>query len=372
MDEFFVKDFQFQDWFPNYSGRFQDFTEIEAEIKVKQMPNWWTDAEEWGDPWFLGKKEKGGTTIRRDVLKAVIDHINKKGGRAWAYVQAQGSEYYNLKEKGIHKLMIGDVWVHQLPRPSDRIFPLYFMDEKLAKYQCDAWAEIVKEFGFVGIQWDSIKTPNDLPGRLWQQKEGWIKGAYNYLLEAHGHLQRHGLLQAFNDINGNFRINIEANKNLFPGVLAFPYQECWEANTEDKFYDFVTKSNVRGAVLTAYPGSVMFGCCAQTPAGYVDIPVDQIANICKEDGVCKICGDPKKQYKTCPKTESGGIMTQVDLLTARLQRATLNKPPIRYLVLGDGARYIPEEYFPNTKELDEKARETVAGFNKKYEISSTI
>jgi glycosyl hydrolase family 66 len=67
---FGIKEFQFYDWFATYSKP--------------------TNGPSWPDPF---KRER---QIYRETIQTYIDEIHRRGGRAWASVQAVGADEADL------------------------------------------------------------------------------------------------------------------------------------------------------------------------------------------------------------------------------------------------------------------------------------
>lgn len=311
-----VRDVQFYDWFPNYSGIFQAF----AATKVSPLdPAWFRTLPAWQDCWF------GQRTIRADVLRAAVQIVRDNGSRPWAYVQSQTSEFFDLAGAGTPnmplgadptsvdaktfdpaclKLSKGDARPHvdvgkvfleaddviaKLYAPSDcgsagpptwkcnpatapcpddptrqcpatdpktvRILPGYFLNAALARYQCYAWGEVVQQLGFVGIHWDTVITICD--------KTAQARGAVAFVRAAQPLLWKtFKLRQTFNDVMLDF--GVTSDPSLFgpdpdAAVLYFPYSELWEADEVDKYEKLVQKYAFQGAVVNMYPGGKL-GC----------------------------------------------------------------------------------------------------------------
>jgi hypothetical protein len=83
-----VRDVQFYDWFPNYSGIFQAFAATKFVSPLD--PSWFRTLDSWKDCWH------GERTIRADLLRAAVKIVRDNGSRPWAYVQSQTSEFLDL------------------------------------------------------------------------------------------------------------------------------------------------------------------------------------------------------------------------------------------------------------------------------------
>jgi hypothetical protein len=99
MTVYHVTDVQFFDWFPNYSGIYQNFPEksIGGGKLTKQLlrrPNWWTSDALYPEPLFLNRQ------INPVLLKKAIALVKELGGVAYAYVSSQISEFGNLVNTG--------------------------------------------------------------------------------------------------------------------------------------------------------------------------------------------------------------------------------------------------------------------------------
>ena len=139
-----VKEFQFYDWFTDYSTPYPE------------------SALNWKDPYFHTKP------IWKKIIKEYIDEIHRNGGRAWAYVLAVGSQSRDLhRHNGIYRLLDASgnwLWHEQK-------IPLYFANEELAEKQVSVWAEAVKALGFDGIR-----------GILWSKAEASMKSQVSWIL----------------------------------------------------------------------------------------------------------------------------------------------------------------------------------------------
>lgn len=361
MDTYHVTDVQFYDWFPNYSGVYQAF-DNQTSPGIKAFPDWWK-GESWKEAWF------GQRTIIAGTLRKAVALVAHKGGRPWAYVQAQGSEFFNLAGPpwgctDVHSLSDAGWSVATLdpqvvsrsstsdpdkppfpvfdtrfdPNPvlaklqgpattagsgtwlcqtgGTRVVPTYFLNSALGAYQCNAWVEIVKSFGFAGIHWDTMKTPPDAAS-----SPAWQAGALDFLHEAGAILSRSNLLQTFNDINLSF--GVTGKSQLFgPGaLLQFQYSEVWSSLDEQAYYAV----GMPGGVIANYPGGAN-GCCQP----------------------------PESQCKPCPEH-----MTQEQLAEMRYKTGICHG--LRYVLVGCGVLQTSQsksflgrlinEYFPVVTEM---------------------
>jgi hypothetical protein len=331
MDDLNVRDFQFYDWFDNYSGKYQTFTNKVPPGKAAAR-DWWR-LTSWTDPWFSSR------IVRRDTLMAAIQRVRRRGGRAWAYVQAAGSEYWNLAGQPDQDVSCGDRLdpdvgdnrpysvdtIGQLCKLSgeggwyikkgpNRSFPTYFLNAALATYQVDAWLTPLTDLGFNGVHWDTLG-----PEALDKGAEAY--GVSAFLVQAGSLLAAHGLPQTMNQLDANWW-----DESLFArGVLAFPYAEVWYPEAESLFYARAP----RGGVIANYPGSSRNGCCCVAP------------------GDCGACTS-QRQYAHCPYN-----WTQEDILEARWQMAWNHN--LRYLLVGNGLERLIGEYFPETTGLSKSS-----------------
>jgi len=213
------------------------------------------------------------------IVQAYVDHIRKRGGRSWLYVQSVGADEPNLP--GYTKANY-DHYVSGVATP---LLYCYVPDEKWAQRMCDIWAPFALYMKFDGIHWDSLGYCNNAFGNG-AVFTGFL-GATRNLLE------RHGLLQTFNFVDG-FGWNPQL---VHDNVIEFPYWEVWTLPVcEDQFFK----------EMEAFSGG--------------------------QKGVfaCYTYGDrelAKNRYNKC--VHSG----------------------CRYLVFGDGNRMLYSEYFPNNVEM---------------------
>jgi hypothetical protein len=332
MDDLNVRDVQFYDWFDNYAGKYQLFTNKVPPGKAASS-SWWLRAT-WTDPWFSSR------TVRRDTLLAAIQQVRRRGGRAWSYIQVAGSEYWNLAGQPDGNVPCGDRLDPQVGdnRPysvdavgklckligtggwfrkqgSNRSFPAYFMNAALATYQVDAWLPVISDLGFNGVHWDTL-------GSIAVDKTAEAEGVSAFLLQAGKLLAVHGLPQTMNQIDTNWW-----NESLFnQGVLAFPYSEVWSPEAESLFY----AKSPRGGVIANYPGSSRNGCCCAAP------------------GNCSTTCMPRRLFTNCPYN-----WTQEQVLETRWQAAWDHQ--VRYLVVGNGFERLIDEYFPETTGLSKSS-----------------
>ncbi len=196
-DSFGVREFQFYDWFADYSTP--------------------TSGTTWVDP-FKRKNE-----ICLATILAYIDEVHRRHGRAWAYVQAVGAEEDNLAnaDKGIHPLIDArGEW-----RRHEGRFPTYFLNEGWAGRMVTVWAGAAARLGFDGIHWDSL-------GPIAGDYGAESAGTGEFLRAARRALDGYGLRQTFNFVDLAWW-----DADLIDGgIVEFPYAEVWSRKTETKFY----------------------------------------------------------------------------------------------------------------------------------------
>ena len=388
MDELGVTDVQFYDWFPNYSGRYQAFQKVSGRTKgvldrvPTAQPAWWkTASASWQDPWNFGT-EYSRTIVAKD-LAAAVAAVRSKGGRAWAYVQSQGSEFYNLagealecgdsaagpetptwasasgvlnpqtvstrpggptsppehwdKDWQIFKIKeeVGGDWRWKCQGDAPgRVIPSYFLNGALAAYQCSAWAEPVRAFNFSGIHWDTMITP---PAGA--TAPAWRDGAKAFVETSAACLAKQGLLQTFNDISLKFGVTVDSDNFGSEGSLMFPYSEIWTHTEEEAFYAGIDPG--AGAVIAHYPGTSKNGCCSIAKRLSCAAPLRKCAEGCECSQTCD--GD---SYANCPLAQGSVYWTQEDLVYARYKEALCKGA--RYLIVGNGKERLITAYFPDT------------------------
>lgn len=323
-DEVGIRDVQFYDFFDNYAGKNQDYGKDDPRGKAP-FPEWWK-AWSWTDPWDSQTKIHSGT------VKAATSRVKLRGGKSWAYLQAVGSEHWDLGKPGSHQCGNGynpgsaqaasatgtdgvmrlcnssGLWTIQ--ESPTRVFPAYFMNGALAEYQVAAWVDIVKELGFDGIHWDTL-------GVKAKDYAAESRGVNEFLRVAGKLLKQHGLLQTMNMVDTHWWDN-----SLFPDVLHFPYAEIWSPFHEGLFYQRIRGNSY--SVIANYPGTEMNGCCCTTATD---------CHLCAKYG--------EKKYARCPNN-----YTQQELLEIRWVAAA--RKGARYAVVGNGLNRLVTEFFPWT------------------------
>lgn len=210
VEDYNIKEFQFYDWFVDYS------TPLEGV--------------QWKDPYFRCRD------ILLSTIKIYIEEIHRRGGRAWAYVQAAGSENPNLSDRrrNIRRVLTADGKEYS---HADR-FPVYLLSKELAHYQIEVWADAVASLGFDGIHWDTL-------GTLIADKEFEKQGVQAFIKASSELLERKGLKQTLNFIDLNWWDQSIAH------YVSFPYAEIW-TKTLEEFFTEMNKSDSLG-VMVSYP-----------------------------------------------------------------------------------------------------------------------
>ena len=274
---FGIKEFQFYDWFATYSKP--------------------TNGPPWPDPF---KRER---QIYLETIQTYIDEIHRRGGRAWASVQAVGAEEADLADPsaGIYPLLDrdGKQYRHspEVPR-----FWAYFLNEAWAERMTGVWASAVKELGFDGIHWDTL-------GPKAGDYAAEVNGTHAFLRRAKRNLAALGLSQTLNFVDlAWWDPGLAAN-----GLVAFPYAEVWSMTSEKSYYAAMNDPALAGiwGVMAFYP------------------------TVDKPDG-----------------------WTDSEVMLARWAEALKHR--LRYLILGDDERRLIGPYFPDATPLSpsEKAKMT--------------
>mmetsp|Transcript_96579 Transcript_96579/g.249719 ORF Transcript_96579/g.249719 Transcript_96579/m.249719 type:complete len:432 (+) Transcript_96579:566-1861(+) len=234
----------------------------------------------------------------RKTIRTYTDEIASLGGRSWLYVQAMAAD------PGDHSAVEGAMVVGQHIVDGKPLLDIVVPTTNWALRIARKWASFAKKQGFSGIHWDTLgdlggnevlKTHVDLPG--------FLRAALPVLLEQ-------GLSQTMNFVDG---FGWDLSLLEAPKLFAFPYWEVWTVpKNEDKFFNEVTPDG--GGVFVCYPGKTAIHT-----------------------------GESQNQHAI--------MMKPVDLLIARWVKA--KKAGNTYLAIGDGARRIQTEYFPDTAALTE-------------------
>ncbi len=263
-----IREFIFYDWFADYS------TPVCGEA--------------WTDPVFRFRP------ISRATLETAIRAVHRRGGRAWAYVQAVAAEPSEPEapERGIRRLRdAGGAEVWHPAGPSAR-FPVYEPCAAWGRRMADRWAPEVRRLGFDGIHWDTL-------GRLSGEAAAEEAGIRAFLRAAGPVLRRHGLAQ-----NLNFVDLMAWDARLAASECAFPYAEIWSRGALERWFAAMEAPPLRGrwGVVAVYP---------------------------------EVAADPAEPV--------------VRRLARRREEAARHR--LRCLVVGDGARRTRREYWPDTVPL---------------------
>ena len=266
--EFGVREFQFYDWFADYSTP--------------------TRGDQWTDPYFRR------SPISRRSLEVGIDEIHRRGGRAWAYVQAVAAEETDLEIRNgdVRKLVGADgKWYWHAPGKHPR-FPTYLANAAWAEVQVGRWARPAKALGFDGLHWDTL-------GHIAGDVGAETAGIHAFLRTARPLLEREGMRQTMNFVDLAWW-----DRAVAIGQVEFPYVEAWSQRTADCYY------------------------------AEMDSP-DMIAT----RGVMAMY----------PTTAVPPNVNSADLI--RVRHEACEKHRLSYLIVGDGARRMKNEYWPDTVAL---------------------
>ena len=267
----------------------------EYDVREFMFYDWCADyshpvaGEQWTDPFFHRHP------ISRHTIQISIDEIHRQGGRAWAYVQAIGAEERNLEDpkRDIWKLRDGKGdWYWHPPGVKNPRFPTYFANAAWARLMADRWARPVKQLGFDGIHWDTL-------GRIAGDSGAEIAGMHAFIKTAHRLLQKEGLRQTLNMVDLAWW-----DRDLVRHDLEFAYAETWSQKVTEQYFaemDRPDMADVRG-VLAMYPSTAL-------PTGTTEAEV-----------VCARHAEARRHHLT-------------------------------YLIVGDGARRMKAEYWPETVRL---------------------
>jgi hypothetical protein len=135
--------------------------------------------------------------------------------------------------------------------------------------------------------------------------------ALQFLTRSNTILQRVGLLQTFNDINGAFNIYNQ---------VEFLYREIWNPDAEKLYYNVIDLMGAPNTVIAMYPGTTKFGC----PSKY------------------------------CPQV-NGKNISQEELIMLRWNAAKAHHA--RYLIMGNGQDRLVTEYFPGSIEMTDDLKQ---------------
>ncbi len=271
----------------------------EFGIREFMLYDWFADystparGEGWKDAFF------GSHEISRETIRVTIDEIHRHGGRAWAYVQAVGAEEPDLEDPAADLWRMRSASGEPCRHPTDRParFPVYFPNAAWARLMVGRWAPSIRAFGFDGIHWDTL-------GPLAGDPSAEAAGVRAFLRTARDLLAAQGLRQTLNFVELHWW-----DPALIRETCEFPYAEIWFTGTEQRLYEAMAHPALNGArgVMAMYPK-------ADRPAGWSD----------------------------------------TDLLLARAAEA--RKHNLVYVAVGDGARRLNHEYWPDTAPLNEEER----------------
>lgn len=254
--------------------------------------SWPPVAEQW-------RAVVSGRPVLSAVLRAYIDEIGAVGGRAWLYVQAMASSPGDLALEADAAIagaeIVGKKLVNGKPL-LDVIRP----SAGWAKLVAPRWASFARRLGFAGIHWDSLEGVA-VAERSPAPSSG-LEGFPSFLRAARPLLAAEGLGQSANFVDGaDWQPSLWTDK-----IIAFPYWEVWTVpEAEDRF--FAETSPTGGGVFVCYPG---------------------------------LTADHEDESQN---RNTVGVWP-IDLLIARWRKARSRGNA--YLVLGDGLRYLQDEYFP--------------------------
>jgi Glycosyl hydrolase family 66 len=229
---FGIKEFQFYDWFATYSKP--------------------TNGSSWPDP-FKHERE-----IYLETILTYIDEIHRRGGRAWAYVQAVGADEADLADPsaGIYPLLDRDGKWYGHP-PEDPSFWTYFLNAAWADRMTGIWGPPVKNLGFDGIHWDTL-------GRKAGDYASEVNGTHAFLRRAKGSLAALGLSQTLNFVDlAWWDPDLVAS-----GLVAFPYAEVWTMTSERSYY-----AHMNDPALARMWGVMAFYPTVDNPEGWTDSEV---------------------------------------------------------------------------------------------------
>ena len=212
-------------------------------------------------------------------------------------MQSVGSEEPQLEDpkRDLWKLRDGKGhWYWHPPGTDKPRFPTYFANAAWARHMAERWATPVQQLGFDGIHWDTL-------GRLAGDYGAEVAGMHAFIETAQGLLSGLGLRQTMNFVDLAWW-----DRGIVRRNLEFPYAETWSPTVAASYYremDSPDMAGVRG-VHAMYPT--------------VAVPPGQTA-----------------AQVICERRNQG-----------RQHR-------LAYLIVGDGARRMKTEYWPDTVALSE-------------------
>jgi hypothetical protein len=274
VQEFGIREFQFYDWFADYSTP--------------------VSGEKWTDAYFRR------TPISRATIQMHIDEVHRHGARAWAYVQAVGSEERDLENEamGIRKMLDHKgQWYWHPPNARSPRFPTYMPSAGWARHMTERWAGAIKQLGFDGVHWDTL-------GSIAGDKEAERQGTHDFLRTAGPLLAQRSLLQTMNMVDLAWW-----DRAIVRELLAFPYVEIWSQKKAERYFQEMDSPDM----------ATFHGVMAMYPT--TDLP-------------------------------QGTTATEV----IRARHLTAAQHRLCYLIVGDGARRMKNEYWPDTVPLNDEER----------------
>jgi hypothetical protein len=425
-----VRDFMLYDWAYNYSGIFQCYASEKNPGHPPPKPNWWTQDADWSDPIsFKG----GGNLVSKCGIQAAINAIHNAGGKAYAYINAQLSEYGNLGgpypppniqcgngidpetvcasenappvltfpddikyDDGICKYWRAGNWKYAT-LDSGRILYQYQLGAKLAWYQCNAWYPILAYYGFDGVHWDV----SDLD----KNNVAEVEGIKTFMQTSKVLLNSKGLAQTFNnvDMNVNFDESFYAGQNP---IFSFPYSEVWNKDAEKAVLNLAKK--FPGTCMARYtdgPWPSDEACCENEPGdvnisdlncgngtlpkckpphtspyGFVKITLPDVSRSllrceCFDPSKGNINGGPPEEYSQCwagyPCPRSNKIPNTLMTQAELAENRWMNYTTngVRYVLIANGENRITWDYWPDTQPIMPPLKEII--LRNSYPISKT-
>lgn len=228
-----IREIQFYDWFYSYS-----------------VPIPRDRSEMWKDPFFKTRD------VSLVTIRAFIQAIKARNGRAWAYVQMVGASEDFLERlfPNVSKLIQGNgqEYVHK-----EGVLHCYFPDRAWAERMVKVWARPIQELGFDGIHWDTLGqkagNPNDESAAM-----------HEFLKYSYVKLQEMGLRQTANFVDLHWW-----HDPILREYVEFPYAEVWHEKTKDAYYskikELFSKNSPKGelwGVIAFYPQAAGRNCAS--------------------------------------------------------------------------------------------------------------
>jgi hypothetical protein len=293
---------------------FSNITEDEARARVRHMVKvfgileyqFYNAFEGYSRPpdeeieqWTCACFEK---PVRRNIIMAYTDEIEKWGGRSWLSIQAMGTDP-NDEEMQRGFTTLGQIKVNDQPL-LDAVVP----SEAWARRVAPHWARFASSLKFSGIHWNTLGDFNNA-GEKGADVAGFLRTSL-MLLDVHRLAQTASFVDGFGWDN-SFLEGVGWVRN----VIAFPY---WEAKTvpaeEERFFEKVAPAPYGGGVFVCFPGKT---------------------------------ADHKGERQN--KLEKG--VWPLDLLIKRWQKARCHGNS--YLAIGDGYRHVQDEYLPDASGISD-------------------